>query len=255
MNQIHNTDKVGHFEYEVEAFQEDVCGRLSWGVLCNLLLRTAGQHATSLGYGYRQMIERHHVWVLARLVVEMDEMPLWEERYSIDTWLERYYRQFTDRYYSVRHACGKPIGRAMAVWSLIDTESRQPADLETIGGEGFRSCIVANRLDLGALARIRMSDCEPSKVLMVSYSDLDINGHANSIRYITHAMDIFPAQYHIEHPLKRLEVAYSAESFAGDTLRFYHTQVEAHVHHVEVRRALLDATEVVVCRLALTHTA
>lgn len=251
----HNIDKVGHFKYEVEDFQEDVRGCLSWGVLCNLLLRTAGQHATSLGYGYRQMIEHSHVWVLARLVVEMDEMPAWEERYSIDTWLERYYRQFTDRYYSVCNAGGNPIGRAMAVWSLIDTESRQPTDLETIGGEGFRSCIVADRLDLGTLSRIRVQASEPSRVLAVSYSDLDINGHANSVRYITHAMDIFPTEYHIKHPLRRLEVAYGAESFAGDTLLFYHSEVETHVHHVEIRKAMPDGTENLVCRLALTHTA
>ena len=54
----------------------DYTGRLSWGVLGNLLLRCASLHSAHYGFGYNRAEEDAYAWVLSRLVIELDEMPV-----------------------------------------------------------------------------------------------------------------------------------------------------------------------------------
>ncbi len=251
-NELHSAPLTGHFPFCVEPFQEDITGQLSWGVLGNLLLRCANLHAGSLNYGYKDMIARQHVWVLARLIVEIDRMPRTEERYDIATWFAGYYRQFSDRKYLITNDNGEPIGRALTVWSLINTETRTAADLAQFGGNTFDACIVSRELSLAAPARIRIKANTPERQLTAHFSDLDINGHVNSIRYLSHALDLFPLSFHTAHTLRRIEMAYSAETFAGDTISYYHDEISPLTHHIEVRKHTpLSPTEEVVCRICL----
>lgn len=243
---------VGLYPFAVEPFQEDASGALSWGNLCNLLLRCATKHATSLGYGYSQMIERGHVWVLARLVVEIKAMPRVEESFDVATWFAGFYRQFSERMYELHSAEGRVIGRALSVWSLINTETRLAADLETIGGDTFRACTVARSADLGTPCRVRLSGTAPRYEQRVEYSDLDINGHMNSIRYLTKAMDILGYPYWQSHALRRVEMAYATEAFAGDTLYYAIAFPGEHICHIEVTRlATPNDKPELVCRMAL----
>ena len=56
------------------------------------------------------------------------------------------------------------------------------------------------------------------------YSDIDLNGHVNSIKYIEHILDLFPMEMFREKRIRRFEMAYVAESYYGDTLSFYREQ-------------------------------
>ena len=53
--------------------------------------------AQALHFGYDDLQKHHTAWVLSRLVIEMEEMPTTGEHYVIETWVNRIYRQFTDR--------------------------------------------------------------------------------------------------------------------------------------------------------------
>jgi acyl-ACP thioesterase len=78
---------------------------------------------------------------------------------------------------------------------------------------------------------------------VAKYSDLDINGHVNSIKYIEHILDIFPLDTYKKKALKRFEIAYVAESYYGDTLSFYLEEKNENEYDIEVRKS---STEVVV---------
>jgi acyl-ACP thioesterase len=76
------------------------------------------------------------------------------------------------------------------------------------------------------------------------YSDIDINGHVNSIRYIEHILDLFPIELYKTKRIRRFEMAYVAESYFGDELSFFCDEVNANEFHVEVKK---NGNEVV-CR-------
>lgn len=215
-------ERISQYEYNVEPFSEDYCGNLSWGNLGNLILRCASIHAGEHGFGYPQMIKLHHAWVLSRLVIEMERLPHTGEDFIIATWVDRVYRQFTDRHFSVLRPDGTAYGHATSIWSLIDTETRQPADLTKLPEGGFTDVLIPERpAPIAPMGRVRLKAPELVEKHRAAYTDLDINGHVNSIRYIELMLNQFTAEQMAARPVKRIEMAYCLESYCGDALQIF----------------------------------
>lgn len=214
--------KSSTYTYVVEPFTEDCLGSLSWGRLGNLLLRCASMHAGSHGFGYEQMQTVHQAWVLSRLVIEMERPLLTGLEFRIETWVDRLYRQFTDRHFAITLADGTPCGYATSTWSLIDTASRRPADLTRLEGGGFTSVLIPDRpAPIAPLGRIRFKQPEEAGTHTAAFTDLDINGHVNSIRYLELLLNLYSPELLRRHPVRRVEMAYCLESYHGDRLHLF----------------------------------
>ena len=229
--------KIGRFPFTVEPFSEDFTGRLSWGYLGNHLLRCASLHAGSHGFGHEDVKKAHHAWVLSRLVVDLDEMPRMGEDYTVETWVAKIYRQFTDRLFTIVNKEGKVYGHAFSIWALIDYDTREPLDFSKLDNAAFVEAVADREIPIKGLGRVRVKSKNPVKEVVACYSDLDINGHVNSIRSIQMILDIFSEEIHGQHQVvKRIEVAYCAESYCGETLYLFRETGEAGRHCVEIRR-------------------
>jgi acyl-ACP thioesterase len=55
----------------------------------------------------------------------------------------------------------------------------------------------------------------------VKYSDLDINGHFNSIKYIEHFVDAFPLDMFKSREIRRFEISYLSEGMYGMPLTLH----------------------------------
>ena len=228
--------KVGTYNFVAEPFHVDFTGKLTMGVLGNHLLNCAGFHASDRGFGIAELNENRYTWVLSRLAVELEDMPRQYEPFSIETWVENVYRLFTDRNFAILDKEGKPIGYARSVWAMIDLNSRKPADLLTLHGGDITNYICEKECPIEKPGRIKVAEKEPIEEYEIRYSDIDINGHVNSIKYIEHILDLFPIETFKEKNIRRFEMAYVAESYYGDTLSFYRTQVSENEFDVEVKK-------------------
>ncbi len=214
---------ISQYNYVVEPFSEDYCGNLAWGTLGNMILRCASMHAGEHGFGYPQMIAMHHVWVLSRLVIELDSFPRTDEHFGITTWVDRLYRQFTDRHFSIVRPDGTPYGHATSIWALIDTTTRMPTDLSQLPDGGFSGALVPDKsAPIAPMGRIRLKNPILVQTHRAAYSDLDINGHVNSIRYMELLLNHFIPEEMKTHPVYRIEMAYCLESYCGDVLQIWH---------------------------------
>lgn len=231
-------NKVGIYPFVVEPFHADFTGKLTMGILGNHLLNCAGFHAADRGFGIATLNEDHFTWVLSRLAVEITgEMPSAYDKFSIETWVENVYKLFTDRDFAIINAKGEPIGYARSVWAMIGMETRKPADLLTLHGGGITNYICTEKeCPIDKPGRVKVTTAEPDARVMARYSDIDINGHVNSIRYIEHILDLFPLSMFSERCLKRFEVAYVAESYFGDELSFYKEQKSENEFDVEIKK-------------------
>lgn len=226
-----------------EPFHVDFTEKLTMGVLGNHLLNCAGIHAAERGFGIAELNENHYTWVLSRLAVEMEEMPRAYEKFSIRTWVENVYRLFTDRNFEIVNAAGKPIGYARSIWAMISMETRKPADLLALHGGGITDYICDKECPIEKAGRVKVNEAEPVARYTAKYGDIDLNGHVNSVKYIEHALNLFPLEMFREKSLRRFEVAYVAESYYGDTLCFYREQVGEGEYDIEIKK---NDTEVVV---------
>ena len=242
-----NMEKVGVYEFLAEPFHCDFSGRLFMGHLGNHMLNAADFHSTDRGFGMKRLMQMNRSWVLSRLAIEMVEMPTQYTRFNVETWVESAMRFFTSRNFAVvgQEPSGSPVtcpsplapyssplapkiyGYGRSIWAMIDTETRQPTDIYSIDNGAIKDWIVADRacpIDKGG--RVKMSDdAQLVRTIDTYYSDVDINGHINSVKYIEHILDLWPIDWYREHAVKRFEIAYVAEAHAGDQLSFYREDV------------------------------
>lgn len=229
-------NKVGTYQFVAEPFHVDFTERLTMGVLGNHLLNCAGFHAAERGFGIATLNENHYTWVLSRLAIELEDMPRAYQKFSIQTWVENVYRLFTDRNFAILNEEGNPVGYARSVWAMISMESRKPIDLLTLHGGTITDYICDKECPIARPGRIKVDESEPVCEYRARYSDIDINGHVNSIKYIEHILDLFPMEMFREKSVRRFEMAYVAESYYGDLLTFYRERKAENEYDIEVKK-------------------
>lgn len=236
-------NQIGRYQHIAEPFHVDFAGKLTLGVLGNHLLNSAGFHSAERGFGISRLNEEDYTWVLSRLAIELEDLPSQYEAFSIETWVENVYRLFTDRNYALYNKENKCIGYARSVWAMISLSTRKPANLIELHGGDISEYIIDKECPIEKPNRIKIEAQVPICERIAKYTDIDINGHVNSIRYIEHILDLFPIEK-FKQGIKRFEMAYVAESYYGDKLSFYLDQNSETEFSVEVRRN----NEQVVCR-------
>ena len=242
--------KVQTTRFVCEPFHSDFTGHLTLSVLGNHLLNCAGEHAQARGFGMARLNEEEHTWVLSRMAIEMEEMPEQYETFEVDTWVESVYRLFTDRNFEVRNQEGRCIGYVRTVWAMIGMKSRKPIELMSLyDGMIVDYCYPEHPCPIEKPSRIKVTATEPVAHFTAHYSDIDINGHVNSIRYIEHVMDLYGLDYLREHRVKRFEIAYVTESYCGETLDIYVDHDDVSSDQVEVRHK--DGSVVCRCKVEL----
>lgn len=247
-NEESSANKIGAYQLVAEPFHVDFTGRLTLGVLGNHLLNCAGFHATERGFGMAQLNEENYTWVLSRLAIELDDLPRSYEPFSVRTWVENVYRFFTDRNFSIHDKDGRAIGYARSVWAMISMQTRKPIDLLAINGGSITGYVCHEPCPIDKPSRIKVTATEPVHTLTARYSDIDLNGHFNSVRYVEHILDLFPLEMFSQHRIRRFEIAYVAESYYGDQLSFYLDDPGNGTYTVEVKKN----GEETVCRSKLT---
>ena len=244
-------EKIDTHPVYVEPFHVDFTGRIFMGVLGNHLLNAAGNHSQRRGWGIGALNESHHTWVLSRLSIEMMDMPRQYEHVEIKTWVESVIRLFTNRNFSILRPDGTPCGYARSIWAMIDMETRRPCDLLSLYEGDILNYVVSgeeNVCPIEGHGRFRVRDAQLVRTLDTYYSDVDINGHINSIKYIEHILDVFPRDLFL-NGIRRFEIAYKAESYMGDRLSFYLQPLSDAEYDVEVRKNVSDeAPGEVVCQ-------
>ncbi|MDO4195372.1 MAG: thioesterase [Prevotellaceae bacterium] len=215
--------KVGRYKNLAEPFHCDLHKELFIGHLGNHLLNAADFHSNDRGFGMVYLNAINKTWVLSRLVIEMDEMPKIYDEFYVESWVENALRYFTNRNFHIQSADGRTLGWGRSIWAMIDTETRQPVNILDVKDGEIEQWVESERHNpIDKPSRVKMTDnAELVYEYVARYNDVDINGHVNSVKSIEHVLDIFPVETYKEKRIKRFDIAYVAESHAGDTLRFY----------------------------------
>ncbi len=231
-----NKELVGKYNFVAEPFCSDFTGHMSLSTLGEMLLNVAEFHASDRGFGIIDINQGAHTWVLSRLALEFDEMPRQTEPFAIHTWVENVYKLFTARNFAIINKEERAIGYARSVWAMIDLETRKPVDLLSVYGGGISDYICDKECPIEGIGKVRINSTEPAREIQMLFSDIDINGHVNSIRHIDHILDLFPLDLYKEKRIKRFEIAYVNESYYGDTLTFYLDDKGCGEYQIEVKK-------------------
>ncbi len=239
--------------YTADAFHCDFQHELSIGNLGNNMLNVADIHSTERKFGMTYLNQFNKTWVLSRLAIELTDIPKEHAEYAIETWVENAMKYFTKRNWAITSADGtKTYGYGKSIWAMIDTVSREPQDILAVNNGRIKACLCADKIcDMKDVSRVNVPEIHDYTEFTVTYSDIDVNGHCNSMKYIDHVMNTFSKEHFQKYQLQRLEIAYVAEAYWGETIRIYHLSPNDNEHFFRLTKHGDGDSEVELCRLKL----
>lgn len=197
-------------QIEVDVHDVDFNGVCRVSSLMKYIQSTAQQQLTENGMSYDELRDMKRAFIISKIRLEFNSPVYAYDRLEAETF------PCVSRGYSFLRCYGlyknsEPIGRAISVWALIDTENKSLVKV----GDFDLNLNTYEPWDM-PLGHVRM----PSSMVKVgeytvSYADLDRNKHVNNTKYA----DIF-ANY-IPLNKKRIDtitISYVNEAKFGDTL-------------------------------------
>ena len=214
--------KVGSFKFHIESYVCDFTEKSTIMVISRFLLDAASVHAQQREFGYEHILKDNVVWVLSRLSIQMDEYPGHNQDLTVETWIETVSKFFTQRCFCFIDQSGKIIGYARTVWAALDMQTRRPIDIPSWRPDMVQYVDSEKQCPIEKMSKIpTVEGIDSNMGYTVRYSDIDINKHLNSIKYIEHAINIFDLNFFQEKIINKFEIVFLAEGMFGDKLKIY----------------------------------
>ncbi|NLJ77882.1 MAG: acyl-ACP thioesterase, partial [Tissierellia bacterium] len=121
-------DKIAFYrkDYRIRPEHVDFNGKLKLSSLFTYFQDIAGLHAEELGMGMEYLYKKHNVlWVLARIKVNIDKYPSWNDDITIETWPQKPSRMGFERDFLVKDQQGSILAKCISSWVLIDADTRR----------------------------------------------------------------------------------------------------------------------------------
>lgn len=200
----------------IRSYQTNQYGKASIVSLFNILIEAAWAHAQVMDWGYDSLKNNNLFWVLSRMYFQVEKYPSWQEQITLNTWSAGTDGMYAYREYILEDEKGETLLRASSAWLILDMENRKIFRLTD-----YRATF-PKRIDNNACRnpqRIKpVPHTEALDFYPVLFSDLDINQHFNSVKYVERVLDNYSIEYMNEHEPAELEVNYLKEGQAGDAI-------------------------------------
>ena len=177
--------------------------------------------AQELGFGYDTLHIHHTAWVLSRMHVNFRQLPSWKDHVRLYTWHKGASGLFYLRDFDLHDASGQSVITATSSWVVMDERTRRlvrPEDLQQLLDTEKVDDAIQEPSPKVVLPK--EAQPEPAGEHAVAFSDIDILGHTNNVRYVVWAMDCIPPEDALR-PLKDLYINFNKETRAGDKVQLY----------------------------------
>jgi medium-chain acyl-[acyl-carrier-protein] hydrolase len=202
--------------YPVRSFDADAEGRARAAYLFRWMLDAAWGHVTGTPFGFSELEEQGRFWVLSKFFARFSRVPKWTETVRVETWGTGVERFQALRRFSLSLPDGTPLGEASSAWLILDRTTYRPQKLDDLLLHfQFSSDDGAGREALEKLPKPGAAASD--RRLSVCFSDLDVNRHVNSARYLEWATDNAPAELR-QAELASFRINFHAEARLDDVV-------------------------------------
>jgi medium-chain acyl-[acyl-carrier-protein] hydrolase len=214
--------------------------------VCRYFLEAAWNHAEALGVGFEHLGAQNRFWVLSRLRIEVEHLPAWGSRATLLTWPRPIKSVFAMRDFEIIGGGGVRVAAGSSGWLVLDAVSKRPQRLQKLL-PAFTELDERTAISRNPEKLADADGWEEAFSVTVRYTDIDVNRHVNSSRYIGWMLDAYPVEFHREHSVCALEVNYVGETVGSEVLTVRSRPVgeEAWMH------SLIKASGDEVCRARL----
>ncbi|MCM1077143.1 MAG: thioesterase [Bacteroides sp.] len=212
--------KVYTNEFYLTASEVNAQREMPLSRIVTTLIDTATAHANILGIGFDRMIREGISWVLSRLTIDLQEMPTVNRTYSLTTWVESVNRLFSERDFEMIDAqTGHTVMRAHSTWMAVNMTTRRPGDLTPVF-DGLGDVISDRKFEGDKGGKLLpVQDPEHERTYRFTVSDIDVNRHVTTRRYIDLITDLWSLDHYEAMRPARFEVAFKHEAYYDEESR------------------------------------
>jgi medium-chain acyl-[acyl-carrier-protein] hydrolase len=205
-------------EFSVSSYDLNPKGQARLTTIANFCQELAYHHASKLGFGYDDMKARKTTWVLSRMRIRMENYPAWDDRITMETWPSGVDKLFALRDFRIRNEEGAVIGVASTAWLILNIDThRLIRPKEAL--EHFKMIVHPEQVFTLALDKIDVSgEIGLLNQHSVVFSDLDIVGHVNNVKYMEWCIDAVTTGSDPEREIREFEINFNHEALIGDEI-------------------------------------
>ena len=213
-------------KHTIPCYDTDASWRLKPTSFMNMAQEAAGRHAVYLGFGYDDLIKTNTAWILSRVHVEFVDTPKWRDEITLNTWHKGLNRLFFLRDFLITDSEGRERVKATTSWLVLNLKTRRLVRDPNLMEEG--TVCTENVIETPA-DKVQMPkdvEAELVRTHLVSYSDIDTNGHTNNAMYMQWSMNAVGYDITSSRPVKEFTINFNHETKAGDHVEIYRAFVE-----------------------------
>lgn len=216
--------KIFSKNYTITCYEADANQFMRPTAMLDLMQEAANVNASTLGFGYDEMINSNTAWVLSRIHVKFNNTPKWRDEVNLKTWHKGVSKLFYLRDFILSDKEGNPMILATTSWLIIDMNTRRLVRNSDLA----LSDTTMHAIEAPADKVVIPVDVEPELVRKhpVTWSEIDTNGHVNNVKYAVWAIDAVKPEDIKERPLKELLINYDAEVMPGDVVKISRVRQE-----------------------------
>lgn len=207
---------IGKYNFVIQSNECDLNSQAKICFLAENLLLCAGKNASENGFSLEKLQENGRAWVLSRFEMKFEKIPKINDEIIVETWIEDVEKFTTQRRFIIYDAQNNIIGMGASVWVIINLISRRIIDLSI--EPNIKNMILKRSFSQKNPEKIDILNTILIETHKIKYSDIDINLHVNSIKYIQMTIDTIPLERHKEVSVSGFSVNYVNETMYGDVI-------------------------------------
>lgn len=209
-------------KYHLRTSDFDMRNRILPSSVLDLFQDVAGEHATSLGVGYTDLLPQNKCWMILRLRYEVERQPKTFSDVIVKTWPVESKRIEFDRDYVISDTEGNVLIRGTSQWAILDVSDRaKPSLVMARDFELGLNEYVSDRALEGRFERIPQKfDADGDAATVKSgYTDIDTNGHVNNIKYANFILNALDLSH--DREISAFRIDYLKEILSGSEINIY----------------------------------
>jgi len=205
-------------QFMISSYDLNPKGKARLTTIANFFQEVAYHHARELGLGYDEMKNRKTMWVLSRMRIHMNHYPAWNETIKLETWPSGAEGLFAMRDFRVFDSKGELIGMASTAWLILDIDTHRlirPKEML----DQFKMIVHDVQMFEKPIQKI----ISPGVTQLldrhtVTYSDLDIVGHVNNVKYMEWCIDAVTSADNADREIREIEINFNHEALIGERI-------------------------------------
>jgi acyl-ACP thioesterase len=167
------------------------------------------------------------MWALIKVQMIIRRQPTWGEQIEIETWGKRIERLYALRDFAVNSLSGGRIISATSSWVVLDRTSGRPQRFDT-NTDGFPWHPGREEVETILEKVPEQKNGKEVERFRVQFSDIDVNMHVNSARYLQWMIDSHSQEHLAAHVLSSIDMSFLAEALPGDEVAVHSEKAADH---------------------------